>query len=123
MRGEWVVARDRAPLASSACCQRGAADVEDTWQLGGAHVLLLVMLDVLMMMNVIMDVLVMKVMKVMGQVNLLLQALVQVKAFVLLVVKVVVEGVFGGGGGSSLLPLFNPIPKNKACSACLGLGR
>ena len=50
--------------------------------------LLLVMLDVLMTMNVLMDVLVMKVMKVTGQVNLLLQALVQVKAFVVEMLKV-----------------------------------
>ena len=51
-----------------ACCQGEGADEEDTCQLGGAHVLMLVMkvpmLHVLMMMNVIMLMLMMKVMKV-----------------------------------------------------------
>ena len=90
--------------------------MEDTCQLGGAHVL---MLDVLMMMNVIMDVLVMKVMKGLVTVTLLLQVKVLVEVFVLLVVKVFVAFVV-----EVLLFSLSPtaFPRTRPAARVWGLG-
>ena len=110
------MARDRAPLRvgealGEACCQGEGADEEDTWRLGGAHVL---MLDV-MKVDVLM--LVMKVMKVKGLVTV--KVLLEVK--VLVVVKeFVVEALLFS---LSSTPTQTTNPRTRPAALGLGLGR
>ena len=112
--GAALVARDRTTLdveeaLGEACCQGEGADEEDTWRLGGAHVL---MLDV-MKVDVLM--LVMKVMKGLVTVKVLLEVkvLVVVKEFV-------AEALLFS---LSSTPTQTTHPRTRPAALGLGLGR